>query len=1101
MGRFTATISGISVGVLDGSLRISDTLNGRRTCAFEVFDRFSGAFGGLIPDGLVGRPVTIHNAGELIFGGMIQDQGSRTKQSLFPNPDLFLSLLCADYSVLADRHVVFWVYENQSLKEIVQDLISRPGAGSESLASDGVEAIPVVLDVDGAATNGPIIQRFITDGAQSVSQILDKLCEITGFSWIIDYDLVVKLRQSGIAAPFGISDGVRNFLELEVTSSLADYRNEQFLTRDLALIPPFIEVFVGDDATRDWFLQQNLGDTPTVILRKSVNASVVLTLTGLPLNNETVIVDGQTYKFVTALTGGPDEVLIAALPRDCNRNLSYAINSASGFEGLYYGAGTIINATCQALGEQGPALTVRAKRAGDTENGIVVSETLTNGSWSTGTLTGGSGDPLADEVQTVGVIGQDQEGTFDWYWLIGTTKLARDGTLDPVAAGSYLEVIYHALFSNVVSVRNQAEVEARGLIEGNSGLTSSVASDQGSNTGSYADSVARGLLRRYGRLPRTCTLTLNDEGEPTANQLRAGMHVQIVRTDYNLDQSFLVESVEHSDVSGLFMQYSVKLIGFPDGIGEAQGSWVDFLGSLFGSSSSGSGGGRGGGSISGSGGATSSGGKVPGKTGSGDIGNAGTEVAGLVVKRVPFIVLGVNIPQPDGTYAVAASVDVAVPDDPRYASSDLIVRYEDDAYPEQTLATNITKFPYKFNYKPTATVVNATFFVVSKNTDGESNTIVPGVTPSETLSQGTGAGQLDFAKALGDSLGQWFDVVDGEFIIKDLSILREQLADSSVITSKLGALSVDNSKLADLAVDAAKLANSAVTATKIANLAVGSAAIAALAVGTAHIANLAVTDAKVQSIAAIKITAGTLAAGVVYAGTVNANQINAGTLNAVNMNGGTLTLNFNGVTTTVANIYAGGSFPGSNQYIGIKVVNNSIPSHFSAMTCDNVGVTANSLGGPPCATLYMDSGACGALWIEGANFQSRIDFNTNPSLNPQMMSLAGPVTAAGVTQICKVVAGPDYVYSVNGTGATCWAIGRATLGGFTGGIVRVCDGSGFGQLDGIGSRVLLYGSTGLVVCTALQVGGNFGVSDSVQVNTPTGTKFLLFGSGLYTGHT
>lgn len=66
------------------------------------------------------------------------------------------------------------------------------------------------------------------------------------------------------------------------------------------------------------------------------------------------------------------------------------------------------------------------------------------------------------------------------------------------------------------------------------------------------------------------------------------------------------------------------------------------------------------------------------------------------------------------------------------------------------------------------------------------------------------------------------------------------------------------------------------------------------------------------TIAASQITAGTLAAGVIYSGTINASQVNAGAFS-----GCSLTLNLNGVTTTINNVAT------ATGNAGIKTVNNS----------------------------------------------------------------------------------------------------------------------------------------------------------------------------------
>ena len=121
-------------------------------------------------------------------------------------------------------------------------------------------------------------------------------------------------------------------------------------------------------------------------------ATNVLTFTALPLNNETVTVGGKVYTFVTTLINIPGYVLleppgVGALDQTI-LNLKNAINLGAG-SGTKYAASTQDNVVVNATTATSSTLTVQSDDMSAAANSSVCSETLSNGSWATPTLTGG----------------------------------------------------------------------------------------------------------------------------------------------------------------------------------------------------------------------------------------------------------------------------------------------------------------------------------------------------------------------------------------------------------------------------------------------------------------------------------------------------------------------------------------------------------------------------------------------------------------------------------------------------------------------------------------------------------------------------------------
>lgn len=128
-----------------------------------------------------------------------------------------------------------------------------------------------------------------------------------------------------------------------------------------------------------------------------VPASGMLTLTGQPLNNETVRLgtkDGTnaaTYTFKTAISAAYD-VLIGATPDDSLANFVAAVMKGTG-EGALYGTGTAANFDASAAKMPTTQVLATALTGGTAGNTIATTKTLTNGSWGAATLTGGANIP------------------------------------------------------------------------------------------------------------------------------------------------------------------------------------------------------------------------------------------------------------------------------------------------------------------------------------------------------------------------------------------------------------------------------------------------------------------------------------------------------------------------------------------------------------------------------------------------------------------------------------------------------------------------------------------------------------------------------------
>ena len=133
---------------------------------------------------------------------------------------------------------------------------------------------------------------------------------------------------------------------------------------------------------------------------------------------------------------------------------------------------------------------------------------------------------------------------------------------------------------------------------------------------------------------------------------------------------------------------------------------------------------------------------------------------------ISSITLDAPLEQPDGSYLQNCVVSATPPSDPSWGSFVVIARVTDTGLEVNYAGGNT--FPYTFQYKPTAYVVNVEFYVLSADVNGRSNELVvdgtsPDYTPYVSISQGTASGQADFTKFGASSVNSYFQLVGSKF--------------------------------------------------------------------------------------------------------------------------------------------------------------------------------------------------------------------------------------------------------------------------------------------------------------------------------------------------
>jgi len=121
-----------------------------------------------------------------------------------------------------------------------------------------------------------------------------------------------------------------------------------------------------------------------------VKATNILTFTTIPLNTNTVTIDGKVYTFLDTVGTADGNVHIGANTSATIDNLIDAINLGPG-AGTDYGVNTTLHPSVSALAGTGDTMDATAKIGGPAGNNITASDTLAGASaWTAANFAGGA---------------------------------------------------------------------------------------------------------------------------------------------------------------------------------------------------------------------------------------------------------------------------------------------------------------------------------------------------------------------------------------------------------------------------------------------------------------------------------------------------------------------------------------------------------------------------------------------------------------------------------------------------------------------------------------------------------------------------------------
>lgn len=160
----------------------------------------------------VNAEVIMMDGATKVFGGKIyavdkevQDMGK-----------VLYKVKCKDYSYDLDRQRVIEAYEDQTVDDIIDDILTNFTDGSFTAVN----------------VNCTLTITKITFDRITVTEALQRLADVTGYSWYVDYDKDIHFFETNSeAAPFDLTDGGGNHIteSLQASDDFSQIRNRVFI--------------------------------------------------------------------------------------------------------------------------------------------------------------------------------------------------------------------------------------------------------------------------------------------------------------------------------------------------------------------------------------------------------------------------------------------------------------------------------------------------------------------------------------------------------------------------------------------------------------------------------------------------------------------------------------------------------------------------------------------------------------------------------------------------------------------------------------------------------------------------------------------------------
>ncbi|MEQ9135763.1 MAG: hypothetical protein RLO51_11180 [Thalassobaculum sp.] len=222
--------------VLVDSLRITDRINQQANEA-----TFTAV--GYRPN--VGEEIVITDGDTTIFAGVVLAIEQTINGT---RPEYQVS--CKDWTHYLDRRLVNERYEDTTVAAVIEDIIDTYTTGFTYANVNGTQAV-----------NSIAFSRI------TVSECLERLADLTGYSWFVDTDKDIHFfPKNSDPAPFGLSANAGNHVwdSLAVTEDLSQLRNRIYVIGGEAEANERTETYVADGDQLQFPLANKYASMPAV---------------------------------------------------------------------------------------------------------------------------------------------------------------------------------------------------------------------------------------------------------------------------------------------------------------------------------------------------------------------------------------------------------------------------------------------------------------------------------------------------------------------------------------------------------------------------------------------------------------------------------------------------------------------------------------------------------------------------------------------------------------------------------------------------------------------------------------------------------------------
>ena len=245
----------VSAKIKRDSIRVPDELNERNQVSFILRGSPSDR-------PAIGQEVIMYEDNTKTtkkFAGLIDDK-LETELGDFLKWDI----LCVGYESILDRFRAPESYTGRAAGYILKDLVSQFVPAAEGITTTNVE-------------NGPAIEKAVFGYDWTIAKCLDKLSDITGYFWYVDYDKDLHFEdRTKNAAPFNVDDD-SDIYDFSVHNTREEYRNQQYIRAGNGVSIEISDSFVGNGEQRTWHVRKPFAEEPVITINPGEAGEIVLT--------------------------------------------------------------------------------------------------------------------------------------------------------------------------------------------------------------------------------------------------------------------------------------------------------------------------------------------------------------------------------------------------------------------------------------------------------------------------------------------------------------------------------------------------------------------------------------------------------------------------------------------------------------------------------------------------------------------------------------------------------------------------------------------------------------------------------------------------------